>query len=99
MSIIIDPEGNETQALFDLHSEWKGKSVLEIGSGDGRLTWRYAEKAARVVAVEPSEDAHALALKNRPNEMAHVEFFNIGFDEFARQNKERFDLALFSWSL
>jgi cyclopropane fatty-acyl-phospholipid synthase-like methyltransferase len=43
MSIIKDPEGSEIQALFDLYTDWGGKSVLEIGSGDGRLTWRYAE--------------------------------------------------------
>ena len=52
MPILIDPERNETKALFDLYSDWAGKSVLEIGAGDGRLTWRYAEKAARVVALD-----------------------------------------------
>ena len=99
MTIILDPERNETKSLFDLCPDWAGKTVLEIGSGDGRLTWRYAEKAARVVALEPGEEAHALALKNRPREMGHVELRNIGFDTFAHQNKERFDLALLSWSL
>ncbi len=99
MSIIIDPEGNETHALFDLCRDWEGKSVLEIGSGDGRLTWRYAEKVARVLAIEPNEEAHRLALKNRPYEMGHVELRNIGFERFAHKNKERFDLVLLSWSL
>ena len=99
MTIILDPERNETKSLFDLCPDWAGKTVLEIGSGDGRLTWRYAEKAARVVALEPGEEAHALALKNRPREMVHVELLNIGFEAFTHQNKERFDLALLSWSL
>ncbi|MBT3315919.1 MAG: class I SAM-dependent methyltransferase [Anaerolineae bacterium] len=99
MSIIIDPEGSETQALFDLYTDWTGKSVLEIGSGDGRLTWRYASKVARILALEPSEEAHTLALKNRPEEMGHVELCNIGFDEFVRQNKQKFDLAVLAWSL
>ncbi len=99
MPVIIDPEGNETQALFNLCGNWTGKTVLEIGSGDGRLTWRYAEKVARVLALEPSEEAHRLALKNRPHEMGHVELRNVGFEGFARKNKERFDLALLSWSL
>ena len=30
-----------------------GAEVLEIGCGDGRLTWRYAERAAYVTAIEP----------------------------------------------
>jgi len=99
MPIIIDPEGWETKALFDLYPDWAGKSVLEIGAGNGRLTWRYAKKAAQVLALEPGIEAHTLALKNRPPMIEHVEMLNLGFDQFAAQNKERFDIALLSWSL
>jgi len=99
MSILKDPEKNEIKAIFDLYDDWTGKSVLEIGSGDCRLTWRYAEKVARVLALDPDEEAHALALNNRPPEMGHVALSNLGFDEFARQNKEKFDLAILAWSL
>ncbi|MBC8335074.1 MAG: hypothetical protein ISR59_00520 [Anaerolineales bacterium] len=99
MSILKDPEKSEIKALFDLYADWAGKSVLEIGSGDGRLTWRYAEKVARVLALEPDEEAHAEALNNRPSEMGHVALTNLGFDEFARGNKEKFDLAILAWSL
>jgi len=99
MPIIIDPEGSETQALFDLYDDWSGKSVLEIGSGNGRLTWRYAEVVSRVVAIEPDAEAHALAVENRPDQMEHVEMLHLGFDQFARQYKKRFDLVLLSWSL
>lgn len=99
MSVIIDPENNETDALFELFTDWAGKSVLEIGSGDGRLTWRFASQASRVVAIEPKPEAHRIALANRPQDMDHVEFMNLGLDEFARENKEKFDVALLSWSL
>ena len=99
MSIIFDPEKSEIQALLELYTDWDGKTVLEIGSGDGRLTWRYAEKAAGVLALELGEEAHALSLKNRPNQMEHVEMLNLGFDQFAAQNQELFDIALLSWSL
>jgi len=99
MHILKDPEKNESQALFDLYADWAGKSVLEIGSGDGRLTWRYADKVARVVALEPDEKTHALALNDRPSGMEHVELVNLGFDEFAKGNNEKFDLAVLAWSL
>jgi cyclopropane fatty-acyl-phospholipid synthase-like methyltransferase len=34
VTIRTDPEGNETDALFDL-VELEGREVLEIGCGDG----------------------------------------------------------------
>lgn len=99
MPIILDPERNELSALFNLPVTWTGASVLEIGSGDGRLTWRYGNQVARVVAIEPDLEKHKLALANRPREFEHVEFFSLGLDEFTKRNKERFDLAILSWSL
>lgn len=99
MSILIDPEENESHALSTLPVAWTGSSVLEIGSGDGRLTWRFADKVARVVAIEPEAGKHKIALANCPSGFEHVEFLNLGLDEFVKQNKEIFDLALLSWSL
>jgi 16S rRNA A1518/A1519 N6-dimethyltransferase RsmA/KsgA/DIM1 with predicted DNA glycosylase/AP lyase activity len=99
MTILLDPEHNESNALFNLPITWTGLSVLEIGSGDGRLTWRYAKKAARVVALEPDRGKHAAALLNCPKGFENVEFVKAGLDEFSKHNKEKFDLALLSWSL
>lgn len=99
MPIIEDPEKNEINALFSICNQWDGKSLLEIGSGDGRLTWEYAEKVARVLALEPNKESHTLALENHPPEMTHIEFLNLGFEKFAHQNQESFDFALLSWSL
>lgn len=99
MPIILDPEGNESNALFNLPIMWTDASVFEIGSGDGRLTWCYANKVARVVAIEPDKEKHLLALANRPRDIEHVEFLDLGLDAFAKRNEERFDLAILSWSL
>lgn len=99
MSILIDPEENESHALFNLPIAWTGLSVLEIGSGDGRLTWRYANRVARVIAIEPETEKHKIALMERPGGFEHVEFLNLGFDDFVKRYKERFDLAILSWSL
>jgi 16S rRNA A1518/A1519 N6-dimethyltransferase RsmA/KsgA/DIM1 with predicted DNA glycosylase/AP lyase activity len=99
MSVHLDPEHNETEALFKLCPDWRGKSVLEVGSGDGRLTWRFAGRASRVVAIEPDQEVHQVALADRAGDMDHVEFLNLGLDEYARSSKEKFDIALLSWSL
>ncbi len=99
MPIVIDPEGNEVEALFKCYPFWKGKVVLEVGSGDGRLTWLYGEKVAHVTALEPDAKKHAVALKDRPSRLKKIEFINLGLDAFSKQNKEKFDLAILSWSL
>src|SRR5438105_693906 len=50
----IDPEGNETRTIHEL-VDFSDKDVLEIGCGDGRLIWRYADKVASVVGLDPFE--------------------------------------------
>jgi len=99
MPILLDPEHNESHALLNLPIAWTGSSVLEIGSGDGRLTWRFADRVARVVAIEPDAGKHKTALADRPSGFEHVGFLNLGLDEFVKPNKEKFDLAILSWSL
>jgi hypothetical protein len=39
MPIRLDPQGNEPAALFGFAGSLAGQRVLEIGYGDGRLTW------------------------------------------------------------
>lgn len=99
MTVRTDPEGNETDALFDL-VRLDGAEVLEIGCGDGRLTWRYAERAGHVTAIEVFEDSIARA-KERLREMhLPVEFRHVGFEDFAADtDPDVFDVALLSWSL
>jgi hypothetical protein len=82
MTILLDPKGNESNALFRLPIPWTGASVLEIGSGDGRLTWRYADRVAHVVGLEPDGDKYNVGIENRPRGFEHVEFFNLGLDAF-----------------
>jgi FkbM family methyltransferase len=100
MTIRIDPEGNETDALFEL-VQLEGREVLEIGCGDGRLTWRYADRAAHVTAIEPFEDAIARArerLSDAPNE--RIELRHAAFENFAAATDANvFDVSLLSWSL
>jgi ubiquinone/menaquinone biosynthesis C-methylase UbiE len=52
--LAVDLEGNETRVIHEL-VDFSGKNVLEIGGGDGRLIWRYADRAASVVGLDPFE--------------------------------------------
>ena len=100
MTIRADPENNEPNALFAL-ADFNSRRVLEIGCGDGRLTWRYADRAARVTAIDPFEGSIAHARENTPDNLkSRVEFRHIGFDHFAATSESStFDIAILSWSL
>ena len=100
MTVRVDPEQNEIGALLDL-VDLEGRRVLEIGSGDCRLTWRYADRAAHVTAVEPFAPASARAKDNLTPELARrVVLRRAAFGEFAAEAAaSSFDVAIFSWSL
>ena len=100
MAIRQDPEDNETRALFDL-ADFKGKDVLEIGCGDGRLTWRFADRAEHVTAIDPFGDGIARASEDLPGELqGRVEFRHVAFEDFAAASEpSAFDIVLLSWSL
>jgi len=99
MTIRTDPEGNETAALFDL-VDLDGVEVLEIGCGDGRLTWRYADRAAHVTAIEPFAGSIARAKERLRETELPVEFRHVSFEDLAAgTDPDVFDVALLSWSL
>ncbi len=100
MSIKRDPEGNETFALHGM-ATFRERSVLEIGCGEGRLTWRYAEKASAVTAIDPDGKAIAAAHTSIPEGLAgRVNFIESSIEDFASSYTGRkFDVAIFSWSL
>jgi 2-polyprenyl-3-methyl-5-hydroxy-6-metoxy-1,4-benzoquinol methylase len=79
----------------------RGANVLEIGCGDGRLTWRYAGEAARVTAIDPFEASIRRAKENAPAQLRdRVKFEAVGFDELASRNEaDAFDVTILSWAL
>ncbi len=98
MPVLPDPEDTETRALHD-YADFNGKRVLEIGCGDGRLTWRYADLAAHVVAIDPDPEDIAAALEDCPADLRDkIEFRALRLAELDVP-AEKFDLALLSWSL
>jgi ubiquinone/menaquinone biosynthesis C-methylase UbiE len=98
MAVLLDPEDTETKALHD-YADFTGRRVLEIGCGDGRLTWRYADRAASIVAIDPDADDIAIALEDCPAELRSKIEFRAARLEEVDLPAEKFDLALLSWSL
>ena len=96
---VVDPENNETRALLDI-VDFTGKRVLEIGCGDGRLTWRYAALAEHVIAIDPKAEAITRAKDNLPVELkSRVEFHQFTFEDFSITCEGAiFDSVIFSWS-
>jgi len=98
MTFQKDPELNETKQLQHF-TDFTGKRVLEIGCGEGRLTWRYAAKPAITIAIDPDRrDALRVATIDRPSDMEEKVYFSNALAEHLPFPNESFDLVLLAWS-
>jgi cyclopropane fatty-acyl-phospholipid synthase-like methyltransferase len=100
MLYVVDPEGKQSDTLYDI-GIFDGKRVLEIGCGDGHLTWVYAGVARHTTAIDPSEEKIALAQQGTPGHLSErVEFLVSSIQDFAPPHIDRkFDITIFGWSL
>jgi len=94
-----DPERNEIKFLNQLADFSSSLRVLEIGCGDGRLTWRYARSVGHVVGIEIVRDDLRLAMADRPSDLVENMFFVNADSIHLPFSKETFDIAILSWSL
>ena len=78
---------------------FRGKDVLDIGTGNGRLTWLIAPIARSVLGLDPDPEG----IREARREGRRRGLTNVRFEVSAGQalgvERERFDTALFSWSL
>jgi len=98
MTFQKDAEHHETKALHKL-VDFSGQRVLEIGCGEGRLTWEYAHAAKQVVGIDPDLDAVRVANYDRPDDLHKTTSFACASSLKLPFSNESFDIALFSWSL
>jgi ubiquinone/menaquinone biosynthesis C-methylase UbiE len=99
MPLVIDPAGKEIRALQDV-LDWKGKRLLEIGCGDGRLTQRLAAFGpASIEAVDPDPGRIRLARKALPRGGSRRIHLHVGHAEKLRYPDAAFDAVVFAWSL
>jgi len=98
MTMQRDPEGTETQYLHDF-APLAGATILEVGSGMGRLVWRYASTASQVVGIDPSYEPLMGAVRDCPSTLrSRVGFIQADAVQLPFVN-ERFNVVLLGWSL
>jgi 16S rRNA A1518/A1519 N6-dimethyltransferase RsmA/KsgA/DIM1 with predicted DNA glycosylase/AP lyase activity len=94
MAITDDPEQHEAAALARMVPSFAGRLVLEIGSGEGRLTRKYARDAAQVIAIDTdAEDVTELR-----RELPFVDARVVGVHDLVLP-RHSVDVVIFSWSL
>lgn len=97
MGIRSDTAGLEKKYLLDMLPA-RCNRILEIGCGDGRLTWQYAQLADSVVGIDVTPDTLAEAVRETPERLR--ETINILEASGVRLpfKSDSFDHALFSLS-
>ena len=96
MAIELDPEEREIRALVELVPNLRGGHVVEVGCGDGRLTKRYAERAASVLAFDPDDVATAALRSDLPPGRVDVRTDTVDRVKIPEQSA---DVVLLSWAL
>ena len=70
----VDPAGVEPGAILQ-SADFRSARVLEVGAGDGRLTFRYAAEPRSVLGIDTKESEIRLAAKGPCVELrGHVQF-------------------------
>ena len=98
MEPVRDPEGIEIEYL-NRTGAIHGRKVVEIGCGNGRLIWRYANHAASVVGVDPDSERLSEAGTTRPETVETWAAFAQADAETLPFPGEAFECAILGWSL
>jgi ubiquinone/menaquinone biosynthesis C-methylase UbiE len=96
--MVVDPDGVELPTIREL-VDLDGLRVVEIGCGDGRLTFGCAERAASVFAFDSDEELIRQARAWTPRALRDRVRFEVAEAAEVELPETEFDLALFSWSL
>lgn len=78
---------------------FRGKDVLDIGTGTGRLVWLIAPIARSVTGVDPDPAGIREASREAKRRGVRNARFKVSIGQDLGVGTERFDTAVFSWSL
>jgi 2-polyprenyl-3-methyl-5-hydroxy-6-metoxy-1,4-benzoquinol methylase len=94
----LDPEQAETQVIHRLIN-FTGKDVLDVGCGNGRLTWRFAEPTRSVLGIDPCVEPIETARATTPAALRGKATFQVADVTTAELLRAAFDVIVLSWSL
>ena len=99
MTLQRDPEGFEKKILHK-YADFTNKRILEVGCGEGRLTWKYANASSLTVGFDPDQDAVCVARADAQDKSCgtHIHFAQASASHIPF-SKEKFDIAILAWSL
>ncbi|HMB21432.1 MAG TPA: class I SAM-dependent methyltransferase, partial [Anaerolineales bacterium] len=89
---------NEAKYLHRF-ADFTGKRVLEVGCGEGRMTWQYAKETQTTVGIDTDLNGLRVARVDQPSSLqnkvvfARVDSLHLPF------RKATFDIAVLAWSL
>jgi ubiquinone/menaquinone biosynthesis C-methylase UbiE len=98
MSIQKDPERNEAKYLHSF-ADMTNQRVLEVGCGEGRMTWQYAKTTRRTIGIDSDRNALRIASVDRPHDLEGKAYFSCAASEYLPFSNETFDIAILAWSL
>ena len=98
MAIDVDPAGVEPSTILQA-VDFRNVHVLEVGAGDGRLTFRYAEEPRSVVGIDTKEPEILSAAKTSRAEFRGYAQFLCASATALPFSAEEFDIVLLASSL
>jgi 2-polyprenyl-3-methyl-5-hydroxy-6-metoxy-1,4-benzoquinol methylase len=98
MSVVLDPVEVETRIIHVL-IDFTDRDVLDVGCGDGRVTWRIAQGTRSVLGIDPSNEAIEAAKASMPARLRHKVAFQVADVTTAVLPYAAFDIVVLPWSL
>ena len=74
------------------------KRILEIGCGDGRMTWTYADGARQIVGMDVDLESLHNGLNSCPDRLVNIVDFMAGSAIVMPFAFSSFDHVIFAWS-
>jgi len=91
--MINDRDGTEAR-LIQKYAELEGKTILEVGCGNGRASIILSRDAGKLIAIDPDAEQLAIARSNVPG----VDF-RLGSGESLEFPDRTFDIVAYTFSL